>query len=238
MLTTRSPSPSRMPRTPWAGLPIGRTSRLRESYGPAVRRRQDDLLGPVGQLGVDQFVTLLQADRDDAAGTHVDVCFQRRLLDDPFLRCEHQVVGAADLLDRDRLDHLLALLQLRQEVDDRLALGVPAADRQLPCLEHVNASEIRDEHQLVVRQGDEHVGDVVLLLRLHADEADAAALLLLVRVQRYPLDVPVGRAHDHHVLVRDQVLDIEVERVGHDLRPPFVAVLLPQFQLLALHDAR
>ncbi len=87
-----------------------------------------------------------------------------------------------------------------------------------------------------MRQGDEHVDDEVLLLGLHAHQADAAAALLLVRVQRNALDVTVLGDGDHHVLVGDEVLVLQVPGVHDDVGVTLVAVLLLQLEDLGLDD--
>ena len=61
-----------------------------------------------------------------------------------------------------------------------------------------------------MRRGDEQVLDVVVLLQVHPHHADAAAALLAVGGDRQPLDVAGARDRDHHVLFRDQVLELEL----------------------------
>ena len=76
--------------------------------------------------------------------------------------------------------HLLVLPE-REEVDDRAALRLAGAERQLVHLEAVDLADVREEEDVVVRRGDEEVLDVVVLLQLHPHHADAAAPLLAVR---------------------------------------------------------
>ena len=73
-----------------------------------------------------------------------------------------------------------------------------------------------------MRRGDEQVLDVVLVLQVHAHDADAAAALLAVRGDRQALDVARARDRDHHVLFRDQVLELELVLGGDDLGAPVV----------------
>ena len=75
-------------------------------------------------------------------------------------------------------------------------------------------------------RGDEEVLDDVLLLGLHARHALAAAPLAPVRLDVRPLDVARARDRDDHLLVGEQVLDRELGRLGDDLGPARVAVLL------------
>ena len=73
-----------------------------------------------------------------------------------------------------------------------------------------------------MRRGHEEVLDVVLVLQLHAHDADSAAPLLPVRRDGEPLDVAGAGDRDHHVLLRDQVLQLELAFGGDDLRAPVV----------------
>ena len=58
--------------------------------------------------------------------------------------------------------------------------------------------------------GDEQPGDEILLARLHAGAALAAALLRPVGRERHALDVAGMRDGDDHVLALDQVLVLDL----------------------------
>ena len=55
-------------------------------------------------------------------------------------------------------------------------------------------------------------------------DADAAALLLAVGGDRQALDVAGLGDGDRHLLLGDEVLDVELALVGHDLRAAVVVV--------------
>ena len=78
-----------------------------------------------------------------------------------------------------------------------------------------------------MRVGDEQVPHDVLVARLHADEALAAAALLPVLVERRALDVAGAGGRDDDVLVGDEVLDAELAALLDDVGAPGVAVLRP-----------
>ena len=85
-----------------------------------------------------------------------------------------------------------------------------------------------------MRRAHEEVLDVVLVLHVHPGDADAAALLLAVGGQRKRLDVARVRDRDDHLLVGDQVLDVDLVLGVRDLGPAVVAVgVLDLEQLLA-----
>ena len=63
---------------------------------------------------------------------------------------------------------------------------------------------------------------------------DAAALLLAVGVERQALDVARLRDRDDHLLVGDQVLDVDVVLGVGDLRAPLVAVGVLDLEQLLL----
>ena len=66
--------------------------------------------------------------------------------------------------------------------------------------------------------------DVVLVLQLHPHDADAAAPLLSVGRHRQALDVTGARDRDDHVLLGDEILELEIALGGDDLRAPVVAL--------------
>ena len=85
-----------------------------------------------------------------------------------------------------------------------------------------------------MRRAHEEVLDVVLVLHVHPGHADAAALLLAVGGERQRLDVARVRDRDDHLLVGDQVLDVDLVLGVGDLRAPLVAVAVADLeQLLA-----
>jgi len=87
-----------------------------------------------------------------------------------------------------------------------------------------------------VAVGVEQVLDIVLVLRLHADDAFAAAVLRAVGVGRNALDVTGVRNGDHTAVARNQVGDVEVRIVDGDFRAARIVVFGLDFdQLLADH---
>ena len=93
-----------------------------------------------------------------------------------------------------------------------------------------------EEQHPVVRGRREHVLDDVLFLQV-LPARPCRPPLLLERVDGKPLHV-AGSAHrDDHVLLGDQVLDVELPVVGLDLRAPAVRVLHPDLEELDLDHA-
>ncbi len=66
--------------------------------------------------------------------------------------------------------------------------------------------------------------DVVVVLHVHPGHADAAAALLPVGGERQRLDVAGVGDRDHHLLVGDQVLDVDLALGVRDLGAALVAV--------------
>jgi hypothetical protein len=106
----------------------------------------------------------------------------------------------------------LALLQ-RQHVDQRLAARLRRRQRQAPDLFLVDLAARREEQHRRVGRGDEQPGDEILVARLHAGAALAAALLRAIGRQRHALDVAGMADGDDHVLALDQVLVLDLAGV-------------------------
>ncbi len=100
---------------------------------------------------------------------------------------------------------VLALLQ-RQDVDQRLAARLRRRERQPPHLFLVDLAARGEEQHRRVGRRHEQPGDEILVARLHAGAALAAALLRPVGRERHPLDVAEMGDGDDHVLALDQVL--------------------------------
>jgi hypothetical protein len=79
--------------------------------------------------------------------------------------------------------------------------------------------------------------DVVLVLHVHPGHADAAALLLAVGRERQRLDVAGVRDRDDHLLVGDQVLDVDLVLGVGDLRAAVVAVAIADLEQLLADQA-
>ena len=119
--------------------------------------------------------------------------------------------------------------------DDVLALGVAAGQRQLVHLEAVDLADAGEEQQVVVRARDEEVLDLVFFFEIHAGDADAAALLLAVGGHGDALHVAGLGDGDGHLLFGDEVFEVDLALVRHDLRAPVVVVqALDLEQLVAM----
>ena len=105
-----------------------------------------------------------------------------------------------------------------------LPLALRPASGQLVHLEPVDLADAREEQQEVVGAGDEEVLDLVFFFEVHAGDADAAALLLAVGGDGQALDVAGLGDRDHHLLLGDQVFDVDLALVRHDLGAAVVVV--------------
>ena len=122
----------------------------------------EHVLVSVGQRDADQLVAFLQRDRDEA-GLAVGVEFgHRSLLDGSLLGDHHKALVCVELPDRDHGRHALGAVEV-EEVDDRRALGCPRSLRYLVCLDLVDAAHVGEEHEIVVRAGDDEVAHEVAL---------------------------------------------------------------------------
>ena len=183
----------------------------------------------------DELVGIAQVDGDEAVGAHVLVRVERRLLDHAMRGREQQVLVGREVARVDDGRDLLVVLDGKQ-VDHGRALGLAAAKRNLVHLLTVDLALVGEEEHVVVRRGDEELLDEVVFLELHAAHALAAALLLAVRGHRQALDVAAARDGDDHVLVGDEVLDVEVACFVGDLGAALVGVAALDLEHLVADD--
>ena len=160
------------------------------------------------------------------------------LLHDALLRGKEQVLILREVAAGDDSCRVLPLLE-RKQVHDSGAAGIARTHRQLMDLEAVHLAPVREEHDVVMRRGNEEILDEVVVLEAHAADALAAALLRAVGGNRQPLHVGGMGEGDDHVLFCDEVLNIEVLCcMGIDLRAPLVAVLVSDHMELVLDDTQ
>ena len=225
-----------MPRTP----PVAPAHRARLGLGEADREAllgdHEDLLAGVDAAHGDELVVVADVDRDDAVGLDRRVVgAELGLLDRAVLRREHEVLGLGEVARGEHGLDALALAQ-RQDVHERAALRRARRLGQLVDLRAVHLAAVGEEEQEVVRRAHEEVLDVVAVLHVHPGHADAPAVLLAVRRQRQGLDVAGLRDRDDHLLVGDQVLDVDLVLGGRDLRAPLVGEALGDLEQLLLDD--
>ena len=152
-------------------------------------------------------------------------------------RCKHQVLRVAEHSRIDDRCYLLALLE-RQKVYDRGAAGVARPQRELVNLQAVDLALRGEEHHVVVGRSYELLLHEVFGLEVHAADALAAAMLLAVGTGRQSLNVARLRDGDDHVLLGDEVLDVDILGCIRDVGPPLVGVLRPDLCHFIFDDAQ
>ena len=201
-----------------------------EAHGLAVAGDEDEVLVGHDGLRGDQFVglavfVLAQVDGDDAAGAGRVVQAQRGLLDEAALSGQDEVVGVLVGADREDLRDALVGLEC-QQVGDVLALGVAATFGDLVSLGAVDAAEVGEEQQPIVRGRDKEVFNHVVAAQLCAAHALAAALLGAVVVCAGALGEAVAGDGDDDVLFGDEVFHRHFPVEGEDTGAALVAELV------------
>src|SRR5438309_1596211 len=200
---------------------------LVEPDAHAVTGGEHDVVAAVGDLDVDQLVALLDIDGPDPHRARIPELRQPRLLHNPLFGGEQEVLVLGEFAHRHQGRE--ALVRLHGDGrDDRLAARGARRLRNLVDLEPVALPLLGEEHDVVVRRGDEQVLEPVVFLGMGGDDALAAAPLAAVRGHREPLDVARVGHGDDHVLFGDQVLDRELALVGDDLGAALVAEAVRQ----------
>ena len=209
--------------------------RLAEAHRLAGVGEQHDVALAVGDRHADEVVTIVEARGDDADAARVGEGRQRGLLDRALGGGHEDVVLLIELGDRQHGGDLLALDE-RKEVHDRLATGVARAFRHFVHLEPVHAAPVGEAEDVVVGIGDEELVDEVVVLHARRLLAAPAALLCAVVGERLALEVAAVRQRDDHVFRCDQVFDVDLGGVEHDLRTARVAELFAHRLQLADDD--
>src|SRR5215217_5738693 len=223
---------------PAGGAPHGPRFGLLEADALAVAAYDHDLVAFGGVADGDQLVVIGEVDGDDPIAFQGRVVLQElRLLDDAVPGSKQQVLRLVELLGRQDRGDVLALRE-RQQVGDVTALRRPSHPRKLVDLEAIHFALVGEEEHVVVGRRDEEVIDVIALFQLHPGDAHPAATLLAERVDGDALEVAAVGDGDNHLLLGDEVLDLEVHALlGRDRRPALVGVGRPDLAQLLLHYA-
>ena len=105
-------------------------------------------------------------------------------------------------------------------------------------LQAIDLALAREEQHVLVHGRNKHLVDDVVLFKVDARHALAATLLGAIGGHRDALDVAgVGDGHDH-VLVGNQIFDVQVLLDMADLGAALVAELLGNLAHLFLDDAQ
>ena len=223
-----------MPRTPLVSRPIARASSSRKrTVRPSWETIRISSPGSTRRTATSSSSSRMLIAMMPSALIGVLYLPELGLLHRALARGEHQELGLGEVPRREHGLHPLAVAQ-RQHVAEVAALRRAAGLRQVVDLRAVDLAAVGEEQEVVVRRAHEEVLDVVVLLHVHPDDPDAAAALLAVGGQRERLDVARVGDRDHHLLVGDQVLDVEVVLGRRDLRAALVAVALGDLQQLLL----
>ena len=103
------------------------------------------------------------------------------------------------------------------EIYYRFTLCGAASFRDLIDFEPVELSAVGHKHQRIVSIARKEALDKVVVVRSYRDLAFAAAFLLLVLLAWHAFDVASMRDGYDHIFVRDEVLDVDIVVVIHDL---------------------
>src|SRR5580704_677048 len=210
---------------------------LFEADGLAVVRCEEDDLHAVGEAGGYQFVTLFDVDGDDASGADVREIFQVGLLDGAVARGEENVFAFFfEIADSENGAHGFAGLQ-REQAADMFALAGCAHIGDFVNLEPVDASGVGENEKERVRGGDEEMLDEIFVAGLHAHAPLASAALVAVSGDRGALEIAAVADGDGHLLVGDQVFELNFGGFVFDEGAAFVAVELFNFFELFDDDA-
>jgi hypothetical protein len=211
----------------------------REAHALAAARRQQDIAAPGRDRDAYQMIALVQPHRDLAVGRHEDEIGKRVAAHLAACGGEHHaqlVIGGLVLRQRQHGGDGLAFGQLREQVDHRLAACLRRALRQAVDFQLVNPARRREEQHRRVGVGDEQLRQEIVLVGRHADPALAAAALLAIGRERRALDVAEPGHGDDHVLLLDQVLDVDLVVEVFDRGPARRGEALPDAQQLLLKD--
>ena len=148
------------------------------------------------------------------------------------LGCEEDVTaGLLEIARRNDGGEFFIFLKAHEIVDGFSARGRRGFGNFVN-LQPVNAALGREEQNVAVRGGHEEMLDEIVVARLRADAALAAARLVTIGFHRSALDVAGMADGDGHFLVFDQVFELDFLDAVNDLRAALVAIGFQDFAQL------
>ena len=202
-------------------------------------RGQEHNLLAVGEIGRDQFVSLLDADGVDAVRAHVGEILELGLFHQAVAGGEEDVLAHFfEMANGEHGADRLARLQTDQ-VADVLAFAGGADVGNFVHLQPVDASGVGEDQNVGVRGVDEEMLDEILVARLHAGAARASAALHAVGGDRRALHVAAVADRDCDLLVGDQVFQMDFRSFVFDDGAALVSVeFLYFFEFFHDHGAQ
>src|SRR5581483_1828576 len=197
-----------------------------------VRGEEDDLVAVRNGSG-HQLVVFVDADGDNAARHYVGKILERCFLNSTVTGGEEDVLAFLfQIAHLEHGTHGFAGLQ-RDQVADVLALSGSADVRNFIHFQPVHTPRVGEDKNVGVGGCDEQVLDKILFAGSHAHAAAAATSLLAVGGNGRALHI-AGVAHrDRHLLVGDEVFQLDFCGFVLNHGAALVAVVLPDFfQLL------
>ena len=116
-----------------------------------------------------------------------------------------------------------------------LAFACGADVRNFIDFKPVHTAGVGKDEYVSMGRGDEQMLDKILVARLHAGTALAAAALHTVCRNRRPFHVSTVADRDRDLLVRDQIFQVDFGGFVFDFGPALIAVLFLDF-FQFLHD--
>ena len=190
---------------------------------------QDQILVCVIPFYFDQFIIFRNTDRGQARLPYIGKCGQRCTFYDTPLCCHDQAHIFTDLPDRKYGRDMLIRHELKQVHQCRSA-GRAGCFRNLVCLQAICPALVCKEQDVAVVCRHEQIHHGIVLYRLHAFDPFSAPVLHAEIIDGHALDISELGCGDHHVLVRDHILQGYLRRVKHNTGFPFIRVFCPDDQ--------
>lgn len=190
---------------------------------------------PVGLHNGNQFIALRERQRADSGFARgIEAC-QFQPFDSAVSGNKDKII-LVEFMHGDTRRDLLARLKW-EDIDQIRALGRAACLRDLIALAAVHLAEVREEEDIVMRGGGKHALYEVLLLRRHARDASAAALLAAVGRSGNTLAVArMGKRKDA-LLLFDQVFNVDLVLNILNFSQTIIAVFIADGSQFVLQNA-
>ena len=158
---------------------------------------------------IDQFISLLEINSNNAIFTRAVVFGHGSLFDHALFGGKHQIILGREIASCNDSRDLLPLRE-RQNVYNRTSLGSTISHGKLVYLYSVDLAKVRKEQHIIVCRRNKELLNKIILFKRNALDSLTAALLRPVNLNGDALYIPGMRNGNNHIFFSDKIFHIQI----------------------------
>ncbi len=198
-------------------------------------RGNENIIFSSGQHGVPKFIAFVQIYRDNAGGARIAEGLQRSLFySAPTRHHKHKTILFVQVAYGQKCSDSFSLRKV-QQIHDGPTPGGPSRFGQFMHFAPIQPAQVCEKQHVLMGRSDEEVAHKIILFRIHAGDASAAATLFAIGSHGQAFDIALIGYRYHHVLIGDEVFDAELAQFVQNLGAPFIPIGILDLEYFLAH---